>query len=174
MKTYEKLFSEAYDIYTYPDAVPTIDVGGAVGTVSTEPMEAGNVYGMTRGLVEAEVSLPGEIEGLLNGVAGLIENLYEKLSSENPKDAEILDSFLEGLAKDTKLPRLEKVQKLLDKYLPEVSEEFEIDRTMGQIAAPGAAVGIAGKAVSKGRKSAPVVAPAIVAPTVEVKQKANK
>jgi hypothetical protein len=165
MKTYEKLFSEAYDIYTYPDAVPTIDVGGAVGAVSTEPIKPGNVYGMTRGLVESEVSLPGEIEGLINGLV----NLYE-----NPEGKKRLDAFLEGLAKDTKLPRLEKVQELLDKYLPEVSEEFEIDRTMGQIAAPGAAIGIAGKAVSKARKSAPVVAPAIVAPKVEVKQKANK
>jgi hypothetical protein len=165
MKTYEKLFSEAYDIYTYPDAVPTIDVGGAVGVVSAEPIKPGNVGAMARGLAETELSLPGEIEGLINGLI----NLYE-----NPEGKKRLDAFLEGLAKDTKLPRLEKVQELLDKYLPEVSEEFEIDRTMGQVAAPGAAIGIAGKAVSKGRKSAPVVAPAIVAPKVEVKQKANK
>jgi hypothetical protein len=165
MKTYEKLFSEAYDIYTYPDAVPTIDVGGAVGVVSAEPIKPGNVGAMARGLAETELSLPGEIEGLINGLV----NLYE-----NPEGKKRLDAFLEGLAKDTKLPRLEKVQELLDKYLPEVSEEFEIDRTMGQVAAPGAAIGIAGKAVSKGRKSAPVVAPAIVAPKVEVKQKANK
>jgi hypothetical protein len=154
--------------------VPTIDVGGAVGVVSAEPIKPGNVGAMARGLAETELSLPGEIEGLINGVVGVIENLYEKLSSENPKDAKILDSFLEGLAKDTKLPRLEKVQKLLDKYLPEVSEEFEIDRTMGQIAAPGAAIGVAGKIISKAKKSSPVVAPAIVAPTIEVKQKANK
>jgi hypothetical protein len=165
MKTYEKLFSEAYDIYTYPDAVPTIDVGGAVGVVSAEPIKPGNVGAMARGLAETELSLPGEIEGLINGLV----NLYE-----NPEGKKRLDAFLEGLAKDTKLPRLEKVQELLDKYLPEVSEEFEIDRTMGQVAAPGAAIGIAGKAISKGRKSAPVVAPAIVAPKVEVKQKANK
>jgi hypothetical protein len=165
MKTYEKLFSEAYDIYTYPDAVLTIDVSGAVGVVSAEPIKPGNVGAMARGLAETELSLPGEIEGLINGLV----NLYE-----NPEGKKRLDAFLEGLAKDTKLPRLEKVQELLDKYLPEVSEEFEIDRTMGQVAAPGAAIGIAGKAVSKGRKSAPVVAPAIVAPKVEVKQKANK
>lgn len=165
MKTYERLFSEAYDMHTYPDAVPTVDVGGVVGEVSTEPMKPGNVYGAARGLAEAEISLPGEIEGLINGLIGIVER---------PEGQKRFEAFLEGLAKDTKLPRLEKVQKLLDKYLPEVSEEFEIDRTMGQIAAPGAAVGIAGKAVSKGRKAAPAIAPAAVAPKIDVKEKANK
>ena len=165
MKAYEKLFSEAYDMHTYPDAEPVIDVGGSVGQVSSQPMEIGSAYAVTRGLAEAEIALPGELEGWINGLV----NAYN-----NPQNKSRIDAFLDGLAKDTKLPRLEKVQQLLDKYLPEVSAEFDISRDIGTIVAPGAAVGAAVKAGKAVKKMSPAVVPATQMPKSDKKPKASK
>jgi hypothetical protein len=149
------LYSNAYDEYYYPNPEPVVDVGGVIGQVSSQTINPEEVtkggYAALRGVVDSELALFGELEGLYNGIKNI---------AQNPESKKWFDAFIDGMEKNTNLPRLEEVKKFLNQYLPEVSPDFIVDETVGQLVAPGAAIKY-GMDAAKAAKGAIIVAPAV-------------
>lgn len=163
----DKEFGEAN-----PEPPEQIDVGGSVGRVAIQSTEEakdsfGTIvksgYATAKGAVQGELGILGELEHLWNGIASIYKT---------PEGKSKVDSFLEGLSKETTLPDTEKMKELLNKVVPEVDKEYQIAEGIGEVVAPGAlltgAVAKGAKALKKSKGAA------IVAPAVEVKEKANK
>lgn len=156
-----------------PEPPEQIDVGGAVGRVAipSEDEEAKDQFGAivksgyatVKGAVQGELGILGEIEHLWNGLTSIYNT---------PEGKSKVDSFLEGLSKESKLPDTERMKAMLNKVMPEVDKEYQIAEGIGEVVAPGALLtGIAAKGAKALKKSKGA---AIVAPAVEVKEKANK
>ena len=156
-----------------PEPPEQIDVGGAVGRVAipSEDEEAKDQFGTivksgyatAKGAVQGELGILGEIEHLWNGLTSIYNT---------PEGKSKVDSFLEGLSKESKLPDTERIKEMLNKVMPEVDKEYQIAEGIGEVVAPGALLtGIAAKGAKALKKSKGA---AIVAPAVEVKEKANK
>lgn len=179
---FKDIYSKAYDAYYYEEPEEMIDVGGSVGKVSPKTIAPESIgpgaYAATRGFVDSELGLLGELEGLYNGVKDVSTNLLSHFS-ENPEDKKLFDSFLEGLSKETTLPRFEDVRGFLDQYLPKVSEEQIANDTAGQLASPGLAIKLlmdaikAAKAAKATRGGELIMAPAVEVTAEKMKAENN-
>jgi hypothetical protein len=160
---FKQILSDSYDKYNRigfeEGEIPeTIDVGGSIGKIPTTPVTPKELieggYASTRGFVDSELGAIGELEGFKNAVINMVQN---------PENKKIFDAFIDGLSKETTFPRIDEVTSMINKYLPEVPMSAKSAETVGQLVAPGAAIGIAAKALSKMKKGKEVlIAPAVV------------
>jgi hypothetical protein len=179
---FKDVYSKAYDAYYYEEPDEMIDVGSSVGKVSSKTIApesiAPGAYAGARGFIDAELGLLGELEGLYNGVKDVSANLLSHFS-KNPEDKKLFDSFLEGLTKETVLPRFEDVREFLDEYLPKVPEEQISSDTAGQLASPGLAIKLlmdalkAAKAAKATRGGELIMAPVVGVTAEKMKAENN-
>jgi hypothetical protein len=154
-----------------PEPPESIDVGGAVGRVEIRPQEeikddyetiVKSGYATAKGLVQGELGIFGELEHVLNGIA----NIYSR-----PEGQQKIDAFLEGMGKKSILPDAMKMRELLNKVIPEADPEFEIAENIAEAVGPGKLLTKAAAKAAKGFKESKEAA--IIAPAIEVKEKAN-
>lgn len=155
-----------------PEPPEQIDVGGSIGVIpipSTEDAKDsfGTVvksgYATAKGAVQGELGVLGELEHLWNGMASIYNT---------PEGKSKVDSFLDGLSKETAFPDTERMKAILNKAVPEANKDYTIAESIGEVTAPGALLtGLAAKGAKALRKSKGA---AMVAPTAGVKEKANK
>lgn len=149
-----------------------IDVGGSIGVIPIPSAEDakdsfGTVvksgYATAKGAVQGELGILGELEHLWNGMASIYNT---------PEGKSKVDSFLDGLSKETAFPDTERMKAILNKAVPEVNKDYTMAESIGEVTAPGALLtGLAAKGAKALRKSKGA---AMVAPTAGVKEKANK
>jgi hypothetical protein len=174
-KSFDDYFNYSLDKqFGAPNIQPpeSIDVGGAVGRVEIRPSEEtkgdfGTIinsgYATAKGALQGELGILGELEHLWNGITAIYNT---------PDGKSKVDEFLTGLSKESQFPDTERMKEILNKVVPEVNKDYTMAETIGEIVAPGALLtGMAAKGAKAIKKASSSV---IIAPTVEVKAKANK
>ena len=112
-------------------------------------------YAIAKGVAQGELGTLGELEHLGRGLLAIYNT---------PEGKSKVDSFLAGLQEKSILPDTETMKKLLNKIIPEVQKEYQMEEGAAEMIAPGAVLtGIAAKGVKalKKAKGAVIAAPAV-------------